>query len=104
MALRALQGAAPDPVPEYAGTPPAAPVEQFTAAGYAPSAAVDPGTPASLLMLQGEAGAEYWLTFQNFFVITRYNKSPRYAMAVMQLAPQIEPGVATETATAEAVP
>jgi membrane-bound lytic murein transglycosylase B len=104
VALRALQGAAPDPVPEYANAPPAAPVEQFTAAGYAPSAAVDPGLPASLLTLQGGTGAEYWLTFQNFYVITRYNKSPRYAMAVMQLAQQIEQDATQpmETAAAEA--
>src|SRR5690348_5478733 len=104
VALRALQGAAPDPVPEYAGAPPEAPVEQFTAAGYAPSAVVDPGLPASLLTLQGDEGSEYWLTFQNFYVITRYNKSPRYAMAVMQLAQQIEQGASQsiETATAEA--
>jgi membrane-bound lytic murein transglycosylase B len=103
VALRALQGAAPDPVPEYAGAPPAAPVEQFTAAGYAPSTAVDPGLPASLLTLQGDEGAEYWLTFQNFYVITRYNRSPRYAMAVMQLAQQIEQGATQpmETATAD---
>jgi len=103
VALRALQGAAPDPVPEFAGMPPAAPVEQFTAAGYAPSIEVNPGLPASLLTLQGEAGAEYWLTFQNFYVITRYNKSPRYAMAVMQLAREIEQGAAQpmETATAD---
>ncbi|HET7556866.1 MAG TPA: lytic murein transglycosylase B [Rhodanobacteraceae bacterium] len=103
VALRALQGAAPDPVPEFDGAPPAAPVEQFTAAGYAPAAAVNPGLPASLLTLQGEAGHEYWLTFQNFYVITRYNKSPRYAMAVMQLAREIEQGAAQpmETATAD---
>ncbi|HET9835234.1 MAG TPA: lytic murein transglycosylase B [Rhodanobacteraceae bacterium] len=107
VALRALQGASPDPVPEYAGVPPDAPVEQFTAAGYAPSTAVDPGLPASLLTLQGDQGAEYWLTFQNFYVITRYNKSPRYAMAVMQLAQEIEIGATqpTDTATAaEAAP
>lgn len=102
VALRALQGAAPDPVPEYAGAPPAAPVEQFTAAGYAPSAAVDPGQPASLLTLDGNEGAEYWLTFQNFYVITRYNKSPRYAMAVTQLAQEIEIGAAQPTDTATA--
>jgi membrane-bound lytic murein transglycosylase B len=104
VALRALQGAAPDPVPEYAGAPPAAPVEQFTAAGYAPSETVDPGLPASLLTLQGDQGDEYWLTFQNFYVITRYNKSPRYAMAVTQLAQQIEQGAQMDTATADRAP
>lgn len=106
VALRASRGVSPDPVPEYAGAPPDAPVEQFTAAGYAPGKAVDPGLAASLLTLEGVGGAEYWLTFQNFYVITRYNKSPRYAMAVTQLASEIERGAMqpAHTAMAETAP
>lgn len=92
VAVRALPGTNPDPVPDYAGTPPVTPVEQFTAAGYAPSARVNPGQPASLLTLDGDNGDENWLVFDNFYVITRYNKSPRYAMAVYQLANEIARG------------
>lgn len=46
--------------------------------------------PAALLEFEGEAGMEYWLGFQNFYVITRYNRSPLYAMAVYQLAQAIK--------------
>lgn len=82
------------PAPAYAKSTPKTPLEQFTAAGYAPSAAVDPALPTSLLTLDGANGPEYWLTFQNFYVITRYNKSPMYALAVMQLANAIARGAA----------
>ena len=96
--LRAYAGANADAAPEYPKTPPATPVEEFTALGYAPGAQVDPGTSANLLALDGDDGTEYWLTFRNFYVITLYNKSPRYAMAVAQLADAIAQGVNDESA------
>jgi membrane-bound lytic murein transglycosylase B len=41
--------------------------------------------PAVLLSLQGVDGPEYRVGFNNFYVITRYNRSPLYANAVYDL-------------------
>jgi membrane-bound lytic murein transglycosylase B len=41
---------------------------------------------ASLIELDGDAGVEHWLGLHNFYVITRYNHSNLYAMAVHQLS------------------
>ena len=41
--------------------------------------------PVSLLQLEGEDGPQYYVTFHNFYVITRYNRSPLYAMAALEL-------------------
>jgi membrane-bound lytic murein transglycosylase B len=34
-------------------------------------------------------GEEHWVGFHNFFVITRYNRSVMYALAVHQLGQEI---------------
>lgn len=41
---------------------------------------------AAFIPLQAYAGPEYWLGLHNFYVITRYNSSAMYAMAVYQLS------------------
>ncbi len=42
-----------------------------------------------LLEFKGADGNEYWVALNNFFVITTYNHSPLYAMAVYQLGQEI---------------
>jgi membrane-bound lytic murein transglycosylase B len=44
---------------------------------------------SQLLTLEGKGGVEHWVGFHNFFVITRYNRSVMYALAVHQLGQEI---------------
>ncbi len=56
-----------------------------------PADAVD--APAALIdLVTPDADTEYWLGYQNFFVITRYNRSSFYAMAVYQFAQALKAG------------
>ena len=45
---------------------------------------------AGLIQLQTQTGSEYWVTYPNFYVITRYNTSPQYALVVHLFAEQLQ--------------
>ena len=47
---------------------------------------IDDEAKVALIRLQQASHPEYWAGFDNFYVITRYNHSELYAMAVYQLA------------------
>jgi membrane-bound lytic murein transglycosylase B len=51
-----------------------------------------PEKPAALFRMDGAEGDEYWVGLNNFYVITRYNRSRLYALAVHQLSQAIRSG------------
>jgi len=51
---------------------------------------LDSKQQATLLKLEGSDGDEYWIGLNNFYVITRYNHSEMYAMAVFQLSEKLK--------------
>jgi membrane-bound lytic murein transglycosylase B len=76
-------------LPFVPGTPEAKfSLAEIAQKGYRPTENV-PALPATLVTLEGAEGTEHWIGFQNYYVITRYNRSPLYAMAVFQLSQAI---------------
>lgn len=57
--------------------------------GFVFSEGISDDTQALLVTLETETGTDYWLGLNNFYVITRYNRSPLYAMAVYELSTAI---------------
>lgn len=63
---------------------------ELKAAGVTANGKYDAAEQASFLDLEGQKGREYWVGFENFYVITRYNHSVKYALAVYQLSEAIK--------------
>ena len=81
--------ATPDARFAEAGMKPSIRVAELQAAGVEAVEDLPPDTLVSLVELDGAESKEYWLGLHNFYVITRYNHSNLYAMAVYQLAQEI---------------
>ncbi|MBK8286317.1 MAG: lytic murein transglycosylase B [Ahniella sp.] len=76
--------------PELKGTEPVHTIGTLQAMGYTGSGAdLDVYLPATILDLEAAEGKETWITYRNFYVISRYNRSPLYSMAVHQLSEAI---------------
>ncbi len=65
-------------------------VAEWKEKGFKPSVEVPSDAPAAVLKLLEADRNGYWMVFDNFYVITRYNRSPRYAMAVYDLSQEIK--------------
>ncbi len=89
---RASNTAAMDEISGYNFTPTLS-VAQWQEKGFSSSSELSPELPAAVLKLVEKDRNTYWLTFKNFYVITRYNRSPRYAMAVYELSQEIKKGM-----------
>ena len=67
-----------------AGLKPSMPLQELLKQGVA--AKGDAEQPAALIdLVTPDRPTEYWVGFDNFYVITRYNRSSFYAMSVFQL-------------------
>ncbi|MFC5705635.1 lytic murein transglycosylase B [Aeromonas eucrenophila] len=77
---------------------------ELAAAGIELATPLAPDTPVKLLALEQADGPEYWVARHNFYVITRYNRSPLYAMAVHQLSQAIQDAYALQPQTSPPQP
>ena len=84
--FRGEQFAEYDMKPEYS-------IGELSSDNLFPTQPVKTSELATPIQLQMEDGYEYWLGLRNFYVITRYNHSNLYAMAVYQLSRRIKQGM-----------
>ncbi|MFO1410203.1 MAG: lytic murein transglycosylase [Steroidobacteraceae bacterium] len=95
-------GATLPPVPERVALDTT--VGALTAAGLTLVAPPPPETPAVFINATQADGTGWRVGYQNFYVITRYNRSPLYAMAVHDLAEAIHARAFEEPPAAPAPP
>jgi membrane-bound lytic murein transglycosylase B len=61
--------------------------------GVTPTVPVDDEAAAAVFVVRMQDGPRYWLGLNNFHVITRYNPSVNYALAVHELAQELRAAV-----------
>jgi membrane-bound lytic murein transglycosylase B len=77
-----------------AGIKPNIKVSELKTRGFVVQAPVDDDADVTVFSLETETGPRVFLGLNNFYVITRYNRSINYAMAVHELAREIKAGFA----------
>ncbi len=88
IAVPAMSNGAPVDGLIQAGIRPSLKVADLASQGIAANADAA-GTVALVDLVSPGKETEYWLGYENFYVITRYNRSTFYAMSVFQLAEEI---------------
>jgi membrane-bound lytic murein transglycosylase B len=83
-----VEGAGVDAVLE-AGIRPQLKIAELKRLGVTPATPLEDETEAALFVVETESGPRYWLGLNNFYVITRYNRSINYALAVHELAREV---------------
>lgn len=77
-------------------------VDSLERKGVLFQAALPPDAPAKFVALAGRTGPEYRVAYNNFHVITRYNRSNLYALAVTELAEALRTAAPVESPPAVA--
>ena len=72
------------------GLKPELTLAQWQEKGVSTQTTLPADSPATLMRLTIKDGEQYWFGLHNFYVITRYNHSKLYAMAVYRLSEQIK--------------
>lgn len=72
-----------------AGIEPVHTIKKLREANIIPLEKMSDERLAALVELKDDDNIQHWLGFQNFYVITRYNRSTFYAMSVLQLSEAI---------------
>lgn len=71
------------------GIKPLLKVAELKSQGVTPVMPMEEGVEAALFMVESATGPRYWLGLNNFYVITRYNRSLNYALTVYELAQEL---------------
>ncbi|TXG98918.1 MAG: lytic murein transglycosylase B [Rhodocyclaceae bacterium] len=99
VAVPAMTSGAPDETLLQAGIRPSLKAADLADKGI--HARIDPQATVALIDLVSPGrDTEHWLGFENFYVITRYNRSSFYAMSVFQLAEEIRARMCAQEPTA----